>query len=1265
MSAIQFSASLNTTQLQNALTQSNQQVGAWARGVENQVSGVDAAMAKLGAGLAVYFGAGQLKQFGMEVIEVRGQFQQLGIAFETMLGSKDKADKLMQEAITFAAKTPFTLSDVATNIKQLMAMGIATEDVMSTMKSLGDVAAGVSVPISRVAINYGQVATLGKLQGREVRDFAMAGIPLIEELAKNLKKSKDEITEMVTAGQIGFPMVEAAFKSMSSEGGKFYNLMEKQNASVTGQISNLTDKWQVMLNEIGQSNEGLIYSGISGTKDLIDNYKQIGEILSGLIAIYGVYKVAVMTVMATETTRVAVIEAKRAAILADITAQEASAAAAAKQAAADQATTALMLSNESARSAANIKTAAAKQAASVATAELIALEKAYAITITEVNAAVAGGVATSAQQQMVIQNELMAVERARIVAKKANAAAEKAITAEQVLNSNIAAKAVAASQAQQTAAIEAGIVTQRTSLLASQTATAGEIAAARAKSISAAAQKLLNATMLNNPYVLFAAAVGSIAYGLYRWYNYQTDLEKATKKLNEEVSIEKDKASELFAALKYATQGTDEWKKAKDKIIGQYGEYLTGQEKELSNADQIAIAYGKVNKAIEGNIAAKIRGESLNAVSAEINPQIAKAKEALLNSVGKTLGRDAKANVNQQLGIIDLIKYEVDPVKKEELKKQFSALGAELKKTAGGAGFSVIEYEVYQINKYLNEYQARVDEINKAFGTQKAKIDSKQDLPVATITAEQQRAKLRLDLIAAEKELINLETKKFDKNKGEDPLKAIADQKEVIKGLKDQLGIKEEKTKKEIDEIEAVKKAMETANGAELDALALRLVLLEDEKAARENILKLAIANAQIEIDGTDVSINTQEPRFVKLKGGKDKKPELQKGIDFQKKGEELTEKQKENAKETAERFYEIADSAAMLADMLGDSNKELSSMLNGVSNIAGSFAGVMKGDPTAILNTALSIYTLIQEVGGDMGSAERAASIDKVNKLLEKQADIVAKSERKGGELAKRKAEIETLEAKGETLAFNQSEAERRLSEIRSDWWNLSQVIFANRKKLKAEIEQTKLDTEANKKALEEAKQAYIDALAPTENVIADSIAESFMDGNTAVDDFAEYTNRILKEAVIDAFKSSVLGPEVTKSVEMLAGFLEDGTMNNDELKKWTEFNQKLKDDSAAKWEAYTKYMPEVFKPEDAKPDSMSGKISAAITEQTGSELLGLFRRNADDTRVVRDYSRLAVDNLINIEKNTFNTVTEVQNAVVELKIISKNAQQQWIKGI
>lgn len=288
---------IDNTGLRKDANQASQIVG----GIGTTASGVKSQLMGMAGALGIVAGGAGLVSLGKQVIEIRGQFQQLGIAFETMLGSKEKADKLMGELVQFAAKTPFTLTDVATNTKQLLAMGIETEKVMATMKSLGDVAAGVSVPLQRIAVNYGQVATQGALSGRDFKDFMLQGIPIMDEFVKMTGKSAREIKDMVTAGQIGFPLVEQAFKNMAGEGGKFYNLMEKQNASVTGQISNLTDKWEVMLNEIGKGNEGLIYGGINGLAGLISNYQEILDILKVLVATYGAYKAAIILTNISQT----------------------------------------------------------------------------------------------------------------------------------------------------------------------------------------------------------------------------------------------------------------------------------------------------------------------------------------------------------------------------------------------------------------------------------------------------------------------------------------------------------------------------------------------------------------------------------------------------------------------------------------------------------------------------------------------------------------------------------------------------------------------------------------------------------------------------------------------------------------------------------------------------------------------------------------------------------------------------------------------------
>lgn len=176
-----------------------------------------------------------------DIIRVGSNFEQLQISFETMLGSVEKANVLIEQITKFAIRTPFELKDVAKGAKSLLAYGIEAEKIIPTLKILGDVAAGLSVPIERLILNFGQVKTQSRLTGREIRDFAIAGVPLLSELAKVMGKTTTEVTKLVSAGEVGFPIVEQAFKNMSGEGGKFFNLMIKQTASTSGQISNLRD----------------------------------------------------------------------------------------------------------------------------------------------------------------------------------------------------------------------------------------------------------------------------------------------------------------------------------------------------------------------------------------------------------------------------------------------------------------------------------------------------------------------------------------------------------------------------------------------------------------------------------------------------------------------------------------------------------------------------------------------------------------------------------------------------------------------------------------------------------------------------------------------------------------------------------------------------------------------------------------------------------------------------------------------------------------
>jgi tape measure domain-containing protein len=180
-----------------------------------------------------------------------GELEQQTIAFETMLGSAEDAKDMLEDLSDFAQRTPFELQGIRGTAKQLMAMGIESDKVIPTLKALGDVSAGVSVDLGRVAYNYGQVKTQTKLTGVELKDFMRAGIPLLGALADVLGVTENEIKEMVSAGEVGFPVVEEAFKRMTSEGGQFANLMDKQSKSLNGQISNLQDNMTKLSEVIG------------------------------------------------------------------------------------------------------------------------------------------------------------------------------------------------------------------------------------------------------------------------------------------------------------------------------------------------------------------------------------------------------------------------------------------------------------------------------------------------------------------------------------------------------------------------------------------------------------------------------------------------------------------------------------------------------------------------------------------------------------------------------------------------------------------------------------------------------------------------------------------------------------------------------------------------------------------------------------------------------------------------------------------------------
>jgi len=287
-------------EVETGVTNTSKEIEKNGLGIEDMFNKMTKAAAAFGAGFTA-------KELIQNIIQVRGEFQQLEVAFTTMLGSSEKANVLMAQLTETAAKTPFDLQGVANGARQLLAYGTSAEDVNETLIRLGNIAAGLSQPLGDLVYLYGTTMTQGRLYTQDLNQFTGRGIPMIKELAKEFGVAESEIRGMVEAGMIGFPEVQKVIQNLTNEGGMFFNLMQEQSKTITGQISNIGDSFSMMLNDIGKANEGIINDALSGVSYLIENYETVGKTLLEIVGTYGTYKATLITITALQKVYSAVL----------------------------------------------------------------------------------------------------------------------------------------------------------------------------------------------------------------------------------------------------------------------------------------------------------------------------------------------------------------------------------------------------------------------------------------------------------------------------------------------------------------------------------------------------------------------------------------------------------------------------------------------------------------------------------------------------------------------------------------------------------------------------------------------------------------------------------------------------------------------------------------------------------------------------------------------------------------------------------------------
>lgn len=261
----------------------------------NSVGMLNENLITLSAGLLGGFG---FAQFMNTIISTRGQFQQTEMAFETMLGSAEKASALTGELIDTAAKTPYDFGQVTGAAKQLLAYGTAANEVNDILKRLGDISAGVGSSLGELAYLYGTTMTQGRMYTMDLRQFMGRGIPMAEALAKVMDTTTAKVGKLVTDGKVGAEQVKAAIIEMTKEGSKFGGMMERQSASFTGRLSNIGDSISQMFNELGKRLEPTIGKGLELTGAMVENWETIGKYILTACAALGTYKAGLLATAA-------------------------------------------------------------------------------------------------------------------------------------------------------------------------------------------------------------------------------------------------------------------------------------------------------------------------------------------------------------------------------------------------------------------------------------------------------------------------------------------------------------------------------------------------------------------------------------------------------------------------------------------------------------------------------------------------------------------------------------------------------------------------------------------------------------------------------------------------------------------------------------------------------------------------------------------------------------------------------------------------------
>ena len=249
----------------------------------------------------VLLGGMGLKELASRIISVRAELEIMETSLKVLLGgNQERLNSIMAQIKEYALASPLNTKDMVGAVQMMTSFGIEAEKSIDYLKAIGDISMGDTGKFNSLALAFSQMSSAGKLMGQDLMQMVNAGFNPLEEISRKTGKSIGELKDEMSKGAISSKMVQDAFISATSAGGKFYGMSQEGAKTLNGQISMLQESFDNMFNEIGSKGEGVVMTAVQMATKLVENYEQVGKVLAGLVITYGTYKTAL--ILSTQMT---------------------------------------------------------------------------------------------------------------------------------------------------------------------------------------------------------------------------------------------------------------------------------------------------------------------------------------------------------------------------------------------------------------------------------------------------------------------------------------------------------------------------------------------------------------------------------------------------------------------------------------------------------------------------------------------------------------------------------------------------------------------------------------------------------------------------------------------------------------------------------------------------------------------------------------------------------------------------------------------------